>query len=222
MLKLRAPAPNKESPMFKPLFCYSAIFVGLTGCATDLPEYRDWSYEYASKAHSGTVLVTEHTNVPTGQCHDKWRDENPYQPSGVNQTVGFRLEVQIHDQSDETFGEVIAVELPSNQGKDVVIRDFQRTRSLMLSPDSNGIVKQGDLFFFPEGYFLRAAQPKFEGQNLTFCLGVDHTYLPEAELSSVDPKIRMDRLNIRFVGEPGEELEYAAGTVKLTVRAVIL
>lgn len=208
--------------MFKPIFCVSAILVGLTGCATELPEYRDWSYEYVSKAHSGTVLVTEYTNLPAGQCQTMWRDENPYQPSGVKQTVGFRLEVQIHDQSDESFGDVFAIELPSNQGKDVVIRDLQQTKSLMLSPDSNGIVKQGDLFFFPNGYFLRAAQPKFEGENLTFCLGVDHTYLPEEDLSLADPKIRMDRLNIRFVGEPGEEMKYSAGTVEVTVRAVIL
>lgn len=208
--------------MIKPLLCSSVLLVGLTGCATEVSEYRTSSYEYDSKAHSGTVLVTEHGNVPVGQCHAEWRDENPYQPSGVKQTVGFRLEVQIHDQRDASYGDVISVELPSNQGKDVVIRDFQETESLMLSPDSNGIMKQGDLFFFPSGYFLRAAQPKFEGDKLTFCLGVDHTYLPEEELTSIDPKIRMDRLNIRFVGEPGEEIEYSAGTVKLTVRAVVL
>lgn len=208
--------------MLKPILCYTALCLAITGCAAKAPEYRDWSYQYDSQVHSGTVHVTETTNVPAEQCGVRWRDERTYQPKGVKQTVGFRLEVQVHDDSPDNFGDVVKMELPSNHGRDVVVRDLQKTKSLMVGADTNGIVKQGELFFFPNGYFLRAAQPKFEGNDVTFCLGVDRTYLPEAELGSATPQIHMDRLNIRFVGEPGVEKTYSFGTAMVTVRAVAL
>lgn len=208
--------------MIKPILSYTALCLAITGCAAKQPELRDWAYQYDSQVHSGTVHVKETTNVPNEQCDIHWRNGRTYQPSGVQQTVGFRLELQIHDEDQDSTGELIKVVLPSNQGSDVLVRDLQKTKTLMLSPDANGIMKQGDLFFFPNGYFVRAAQPAFVGNDVTFCLGVDHTYLPDSELSSSNPQINMDRLNIRFAAEPGVEKTYSFGSAKVTVRAVLL
>jgi len=208
--------------MLKPILSYTALCLAITGCAAKQPELRDWAYQYDSKEHSGTVHVNETTNVPSEQCGAQWRDERTYQPSGVQQTVGFRLEIQIHDDDQDSFGDLIKVELPSNQGSDVLVRDFQKTKTLMLGADANVIMKQGDLFFFPNGYFVRAAQPQFVENDVTFCLGVDRTYLPDSELASSNPQIRMDRLNIRFAAQPGEQKTYSFGSAKVTVRAVVL
>ncbi|HDS0957085.1 hypothetical protein [Pseudomonas putida] len=210
--------------MLKPLFSVAALCLAIAGCASK-PEFNHNTYQYDSKQHSGTVSVSETTNVPSEQCTDRWRDERTYQPSGVPQLTGFRLEIQIHDQSADTYGNLIKVELPSNHGRDVVVRDFQKDKTLMLAVDSNGLVKQGDLFFFPEGYFVRAAQPQFNEDEVSFCLGVDRTYVPDADLNSPNPLIRMDRLNVRFIAEPGVEKTYTFGSIQpvsVSVRAVPL
>lgn len=210
--------------MLKPLFCVTGICLAIAGCASK-PEFHQVTYQYDSKQHSGTVAVTEISNVPDDQCSAHWRDERTYRPSGVQQITGFRLEIQVHDQSPDTYGNVIKVELPSNHGRDVIVRDFQKTKTLMLDVDKNGIVKQGDLFYFPEGYFVRAAQPKFDKENVSFCLGVDRTYVPEPELKTPNPLIHMDRLNVRFNGKLGEERTFIFGSVQpvsVSVRAVPL
>lgn len=210
--------------MFKPLICLTALCIAITGCVNK-PELTRTSSQYDSKVHSGTVSVAETTNVPAEQCSARWRDERTYQPNGVQQITGFRLEIQVHDQSSESYGDVIKVELPSGHGRDVVVRDFQKTKTLMLAPDLNGLVKQGDAFYFPSGYFLRASQPEFHDDELSFCLGVDRTYVPASELSTSNPLIRMDRLNVRFVGEPGEEKTFEFGTVEtaqVSVRVIPL
>lgn len=210
--------------MLKPLFSVAALCLAIAGCSSK-PEFQQSTYQYDSKQHSGTVAVTETTNVPNEQCTDRWRDERTYQPTGVPQTTGFRLEIQIHDQSEDTYGNVIKVELPSSHGRDVVVRDFQKDKTLMLDVDSNGLVKQGDLFFFPEGYFVRAAQPQFSERNVSFCLGVDRTYVPAAELKTPNPLIHMDRLNVRFDAALGVEKTYSFGSlqpVSVSVRAIPL
>lgn len=210
--------------MLKPVFCISALCIAIAGCASK-PEFQQNSYQYDSKQHSGTVAVTEITNVPAEQCTARWRDERTYQPNGVQQITGFRLEIQVHDQSPDTYGNLIKVELPSNHGRDVLVRDFQKTKTLMLGVDQNGLVKQGDLFYFPEGYFVRAAQPQFDDEQVSFCLGVDRTYVPGPELKTPNPLIHMDRLNVRFSAKPGEEKTYTFGSVQpvsVTVRAVPL
>lgn len=210
--------------MLKPLTCFTVLCLAVTGCSSK-PQYTQTMYQYDSKEHSGTVAVTETSNVPSDQCGEQWRDERTYQPNGVQQITGFRLEIQIYDQSPDTYGNVIRVELPSNHGRDVLVRDFQKTRTLMLEPEKNGMVKQGDLFYFPEGYFVRASQPKFSEEDVSFCLGVDRTYLTEAELKTPNPRIHMDRLNVRVNAKPGEEQTYEFGSmqpVSVAVRAVPL
>jgi hypothetical protein len=60
---------------------------------------------------------------------------------------------------------------------------------------------------------------------LSFCLGVDRTYVTEAELNTPNPLIHMDRLNVRFDQEAGVEKIYSFGTVtktQVSVRAVPL
>lgn len=210
--------------MLKPLLCLTTLCLAIVGCANQ-PEFHQSTYRYDSKVHSGTVDVVETTNLPAEQCGPHWREERTYQPNGVRQITGFRLEVQVHDDSPDSYGQLINLELPSNQGRDVVVRDFQKDKNLMLNPDVNGIVKQGELFYFPTGYFLRAAQAEFHDDELSFCLGVDNTYVPDADLKSANPIIRMDRLNVRVAAEPGEEKSFRFGTLKpiqVTVRAVPL
>ncbi|NMX82657.1 hypothetical protein HBO10_24330 [Pseudomonas sp. WS 5503] len=210
--------------MLKSLFSLTALCLAIAGCASK-PEFQQKTYQYDSKEHSGTVAVTETTNVPDEQCTERWRDERTYQPNGVQQITGFRIEIQILDHSPDTYGNLIKVELPSNHGRDVLVRDFQKDKTLMVGVDKNGMVKQGDLFYFPEGYFVRAAQPQFKDENLSFCLGVDRTYVPSAELNTPNPLIHMDRLNVRFNGKPGEEKTFNFGSVQpisVNVRAVPL
>jgi hypothetical protein len=100
--------------------------------------------------------VSETSNVPAEQCDTNWRDDRTYQPSGVRQLTGFRIEVQVLNESPDHYGELIKVELPSDHGRDVVVRDFQKTVTMMVGIDHNEMVKQGDEFFFPSGFFLRA------------------------------------------------------------------
>lgn len=210
--------------MLKPLLPLSAFCLGLAACANP-PEFHHTTYQYTSQQHSGNVEVHETSNLPSEQCGPRWRDERTYQPSGVQQFVGFRLEIEVHDESVETYGNLIKLELPSSHGRDVVVRDYQRNKTLLLGVDSNGIVKQGTEFFFPEGYFIRAAQPQFQDKDVTFCLGVDRTYLPSAALNSPDPLIQMDRLNMRFKAAPGEQKTFTFGgsePASVTVRAIPL
>jgi hypothetical protein len=208
----------------KPLFTLAALCIAITGCASK-PEFTHNVYQYDSKVHSGTVQVTETTNVPAEQCDTHWREDRTYQPSGVRQLTGFRIEVQVLNESPENYGELIKMELPSDHGRDVVVRDFQKTVTMMVGIENNDMVKQGDEFFFPSGFFLRASQPKFTENNLSFCLGVDRTYVTDAELNNPNPLIHMDRLNVRFDQEAGVEKIYSFGSAaktQVSVRAVPL
>lgn len=211
--------------MLKHMTCVTTLCLAIAGCATHPPGFHTWSYQYASQQHSGNVHVVETTNLPNEQCGPRWRDEKTFQPSGVRQTVGFRLEVEVHDDSPQSYGDVIKVELPSNHGRDVVVRDLQTSKTLMLGVDQSGLVKQGTEFYYPQGYFIRAAEAAFDDQDVTFCLGVDRTYLPDSELNSADPLIRMDRLNVRFAAKPGTEQTFTFGSIEpasVTVRVVPL
>lgn len=208
----------------KPFFTLAALCLAITGCASK-PEFNHSAYQYDSKVHSGTVQVSETSNVPSEQCDTNWREDRTYQPSGVRQLTGFRIEVQVINESPDHYGELIKMELPSDHGRDVVVRDFQKTITMMVGVDHNDMVKQGDEFFFPSGFFLRASQPKFTDNNLSFCLGVDRTYVTDAELNTPNPLIHMDRLNVRFDQEAGVEKIYSFGTVtktQVSVRAVPL
>jgi hypothetical protein len=208
----------------KPLFSLAALCLAITGCASK-PEFYQSVYQYDSKVHSGTVQVTETTNVPQEQCDTDWREDRTFQPSGVRQLTGFKIEVQVLNQTPEKYGEVINLELPSEHGRDVVVKDFQKTVTMMVGIDSNGMVKQGNEFFFPSGFFLRASQPKLDDNNLSFCLGVDRTYVTDAEMQNPNPLIHMDRLNVRFDQESGVEKIYSFGSIaktQVSVRAVPL
>lgn len=208
----------------KPLFALAALCLAITGCSSK-PELYQTVYQYDSKVHSGTVQVTETSDVPSEQCGTNWREDRTYQPSGVKQLTGFRVEIRVINETPEHYGDLINLELPSDHGRDVVVRDFQKTITLMVGVDSNDIVKQGNEFFFPSGYFMRASQPEFNGNHLSFCLGVDRTYLTDQEMKTLNPLIHMDRLNVRFNQEPGVEKVYSFGSMldtKVSVRAVPL
>ncbi|WP_434674623.1 hypothetical protein ACM74R_00365 (plasmid) [Pseudomonas aeruginosa] len=202
----------------------AALAVALSGCANK--ELQETSYSYESKAHSGTVQVVERTDGPSDQCPKFWRDGEPYQPTGLKQMTGFRLKVNLHSGSDSSHGQDLDFVLPSNNGHQVVMKDFQKERSWLLGADTNGLVKTGELFHYPEGFFIRAASPQISDNTISFCLGVDRMYVPQADLnSSTNPLIRLDRLNIRFAGESGEVVRYDFGTVdpiRVTVSAEAL
>lgn len=191
----------------------AALALAVSGCANK--ELQETSYSYESKVHSGTVQVVERTDGPSEECPNFWRDGEPYKPTGIKQMTGFRLKVNLHSGSDSSHGQVLDVVLPSNNGHEVVMKDFQKERTWLLGAETNGLVKTGEIFHYPEGFFVRAATPQIKENTISFCLGVDRMYVPQADLnSSTNPLIRLDRLNVRFAGESGESIEYDFGSIE--------
>ncbi|HHH9441208.1 TPA: hypothetical protein ACP32N_003145 [Pseudomonas aeruginosa] len=197
----------------KTLLPLAALAVVVSGCANK--ELQETSYSYESKVHSGTVQVVERSDGPSDQCPKFWRKGEPYNPTGVKQMTGFRLKVNLHSGSDTSHGQVLDFVLPSNHGHEVVMKDFQKERTWLLGAETNGLVKSGELFHYPEGFFIRAASPEIKEDTISFCLGVDRMYVPQAVLNnSTNPLIHLDRLNVRFAAVSGETLEYDFGSIE--------
>lgn len=185
----------------------------LVGCAAKQPTTNTYSYE--SQEHSGTVAVTEtfiDTSLFGPECPANWREGTPFQTKGIPNEAPFSLSFEIK-ANYAGLEEVIGVDVPSTVRDRVLMRDLQVSKNYMLGSDANGLIKQGEHFFYPEGFFVRASNPSIEGGHLNACLGIDRMYVPEAELqSSSEPTIRLDRLVIPFHGKAGETQTFSFGS----------
>lgn len=199
----------------------SAVAIVLGGCATPQPTTLT-SYSYASEQHSGTVLVEETIAPSAFDCARDWREGEQYVPTGIHSMYPFKFEVEIIAQQPGKASENISVTVPAHRANPVFAKDFQESAAWMLGAESNGLVSQGDLFYYPQGYFVRARDLSIEDNTLRLCLGVDRMYVTEEALAgSEEPLIQLNRLTIPFEGRPGETFRYTLeGTepVTLTVK----
>ncbi|ELQ8318013.1 hypothetical protein CJU35_03905 [Pseudomonas aeruginosa] len=181
----------------------------LGGCASAPPEPNISSYTYDSKAHSGTVVVTEkHYSSDALACEPKWREGEVYQPTGLppmgRDTFKVSIEIEADREGDEGYNfNRYSIDVPQGLGSRVLARDFQRQKTFMLGAESNGLVQQGELFEFPEGFYLRVSRTAVQGSEFVACIGIDHMYVLDSELqSSVNPPVYLDRVVIPFAMEP--------------------
>lgn len=175
----------------------------LAGCAAPPPKMN--SYTYTSEQHSGNVSVVEVFANGKTTCPSGWRESEQYQPTGLVKTDPDSLRLSIQASVASGGFEDISVVVPSGMSGKALWKDFQVTKDYMLGADTSGMVKQGEHFYFPEGYFVRATAPTFKGDKMSLCLAVDRMYVKESDLqTSVDPTIHLDRIVIPFVARPGQ------------------
>jgi hypothetical protein len=173
----------------------------LAGCATapqQQPKVSTYSYE--SKVHSGTVNVTDKLySSDSFTCPAMWRDGELYTPKGLPDMGHDHLNVSINLQADSGEVQSFAFDIPQDLGNRVYARDFQVPKNYMLGTESNGLVQQGEHFFYPEGYYIRVSEPSVQGWNFVSCIGIDHMYVMAADLqNSTNPPIHLDRVVIPF------------------------
>ncbi|MAG65039.1 MAG: hypothetical protein CMK74_04090 [Pseudomonadales bacterium] len=134
----------------------------------------------------------------------------------------FEFEVEILAEQQGKASEDISITVPAHRANPVFAKDFQHSAAWMLGAESNGLVSQGNLFYYPQGYFVRARDLSIKDNTLRLCLGVDRMYVPESALAgSEEPLIQLNRLTIPFEGQPGESFQYTlegAEPVTLTVK----
>lgn len=194
-----------------------AASVVLAGCAKPAPN----EYIYTSPEQSGVVSVSEMEEPGEYECPSDWRDGKPYVPNGVHKWVTYNMTLTIKATVLGGRTEDISFVIPSSVDDKVLLKDFQTARNYMLGTEENGLVKQGESFFYPEGFLLRASNPNIDGNDYQVCLGIDRMYVPDADLkTSTDPTIRLDRLVIPFSGKPGEEKTYTLGGVVPTTLVI--
>lgn len=200
----------------------SAVALVLGGCSAAPQPTTLTPYSYASEQHSGTVLVEETIAPSTFDCARDWREGEQYVPTGIRNMHPFQFEVEIIADQPGKASEDISVTVPAHRANPVFAKDFQQSAAWMLGAESNGIVSQGDLFYYPHGYFVRARDLSIMDNTLRLCLGVDRMYVTEGDLSgSAEPQIQLNRLTIPFEGHPGEAFRYTlegAEPVTLTVK----
>lgn len=182
------------------LTAVSAVIIG--GCATPPPPSPTTStYTYESVAHSGTVTVTDKQySTDAFTCPEGWREGEVYQPKGVPSPGAHNLKISIGLKGENGGDQSIAIVAPQSLGNKVLAKDYQHFKTFMLGTQKNGLVHQGDHFEYPEGYYVRISNPKVVGWSFISCIGIDHTYVLDADLqSSTNPPVYLDRVVIPFV-----------------------
>jgi hypothetical protein len=184
----------------------------LAGCASAPSEPIISSYTYDSKAHSGTVVVTEkHYSSDTLACEPKWREGEVYQPTGLpsmgRDTFNVSIEIEAAQEGDAAYNfNRYNLEVPQGLGSRVLARDFQRQKTFMLGAESHGLIQQGEHFEFPEGFYLRLSQTAVKGSEFIACIGIDHMYVLDSDLqSSTNPPVYLDRVVIPFAMESEDQ-----------------
>jgi hypothetical protein len=189
----------------------------LAGCAKKQPN----EYVYTAPDQKGLIWAHEEAAPGNYKCPTNWRDGQPFVPNGVRKWVSYNLSLSIKATVMGERTEDLSVTIPSSVDEKVLIKDNLKAKSYFLGVGENGMVKQGDTFFYNQGLLLRATTPNIQGDDYQVCLGFDHFYVPEADLnSSQDPIILLDRFLIPFSGKPGEEQTFTFGT-KLPTTLVI-
>ncbi len=202
--------------------------VTLAGCASAPPGPEVSTYTYESKAHSGTVHVTEKWYTSDAiKCAPTWRDEQVYTPSGLLPMGYDHFDVSFAIQAGNQVPDRFKLVVPQNLGVKVLAKDYQTTKDYMLGTETNGIVQQGSHFTYPEGYYLRVSTPSVEGAEFKSCIGIDHMYVLKADLdASTNPPIYLDRLVVPFaMSLEGQPVQVSFGsavqhTVEIKVQPV--
>jgi hypothetical protein len=133
----------------------------------------------------------------------------------------YRFDIEILAQQPEQAPEDISVLVPALSPELLYARDFQKSVSWILAPESHGPLVHGGNFFYPTGYYVRASNLSIKDNDLRFCLGVDRMYVPAESLNGVEPLIHLDRIKIPFTGKPGDVFQYTLGgaePVTLSIR----
>lgn len=193
-----------------PLAAFAAAII--TGCAT-APEPPLKTYTYNSHQHSGTVYVTEKQIPAKVTCNPEWRDGEIYVPKGLPSAYESNLQLRVKAVTPGEAEKEITVSLPMSLGQKVVAADFQKSKTFMLGADKQGIVMQGDHFFYPDGYYIRVSNPQVRGNQLSACIGIDRMYVLGADLESgVNPPVYLDRVVVPYVAKAGETLTVTFGS----------
>lgn len=183
----------------------------LAGCA-ETPVVVN-TYSYDSEIHDGNVLVHDLSYGSSDQCPKDWREVEQAFRNGLPPLYGMTLKITVTAPGPD--GTPVELPMLVSTGKDdkITVKDFQVDKSLLLNAETNGLVKQGELFTYPEGYFIRAAKPKVVANEFSLCIGVDRMYIPADSIASGGrPQIHLDRLNILYEGERDDETLYTFGT----------
>lgn len=182
----------------------------LAGCAAK-PKLNE--YVYTAPDQSGLISVLEETAPGEYKCASNWREGKVFVPNGVRKWVSYNMTLSIKATVKGERTEDITVTIPSSVDDKVLIKDNLKAKSYLLGVEENDSIKQGDRFFFNQGFLVRASAPNIDRDAYQLCLGIDHFYVPDEDLKlSQDPLIRLDRLNIPFSAKPGEEMTYTFGT----------
>jgi hypothetical protein len=184
-----------------------AAAVVLAGCAK-APIVNTYSYE--SEVHDGTVYVHDLSYGASDKCPKRWREAEQVYKSGLPPMVGMHLKVKVTVDEDGLRRDLPLL-VGSGEGEKVTLKDFQEDKALLVGVETNGLVKQGDLFVYPEGYFIRAAKPDVKVDDFSLCLGIDRMYADPASVAGGAPTLKLDRLNILFEGERNEVKTYRFG-----------
>ena len=178
-----------------------------TGCAQK-PVIDKYSYE--SQVHSGRVFVHDLSYGDSDKCPKKWREAEQVFKHGLPPMLGMTLKVNVVAPDANGVERELPLLVSSGNGNQIAVKDYQVDKGLLVNSDVNGAVQQGDLFTYPEGYFIRAAKPEVVSNEFSLCLGIDRMQ-KSSEMDGGEPGIDLDRLNILFEGERSEEKTYVFG-----------
>ncbi|SED33601.1 hypothetical protein SAMN05216178_6833 [Pseudomonas saponiphila] len=178
-----------------------------TGCAQK-PVVDSYSYE--SQVHSGTVFVHDLSYGDSDKCPKKWREAEQVFKHGLPPMLGMTLKLKVVAPDANGVERELPLLVSSGNGNLVSLKDYQVDKGLVVNSEVNGAVEQGDLFTYPEGYFIRAAKPEVDSNEFSLCLGIDRMQ-KSTETDGGAPALDLDRLNVLFEAERGEEKTYVFG-----------
>lgn len=178
----------------------------LAGCATPPPEPQVSTYTYESKAHSGTVYVTDKRySSESISCASNWREGEVYTPKGIVPMGRDHLAIDIDLKVDGADVASHSLDVPLTLGSRVLAKDYQEVKTWMLGTETNGLVQQGDHFQYLDGFYIRVSEPTVQGWQFKACIGIDRMYVLESDLQGTNPPIYLDRVVVPFAMEQSSQ-----------------
>jgi hypothetical protein len=111
----------------------------LAGCASK-PDSTVNTYSYESKAHSGTVTVTDRVFTNSELiCESGWREGEVITPKGLPTMGHDHLKLSIKIESDDGADNTYELLVPQYLGFRVLANDFQERKEYMLGTESAGV-----------------------------------------------------------------------------------